>query len=302
MNGILRIVLALGALLTLSSAAMAGTIVGSTASADLGGTLFLDSDSGSTVVSALVADGEYRGQGGATVAGQLGTTASFFGASGTFAKVTGSASWTKTFDAAAGSTATFDFFIPEAAIGFISNNVPGLIGSYNVDIVFNGASIFDALGEVQLTGSFPVDPIDFSLDQQGTILSATFADDILIDDEIGRGYRFGAFSGRLNLSPVAGVNTIEYSMTTMVDGLIGETGALASIGDPLNLAQQPAGANLTVNGGDSPVVPEPSTLVIMLLGGLVMLLYRNRYFDKTNYRGPSLDPTTIEPSQTSALV
>lgn len=277
MQRIFRIALALGGLITLCSAAMAGTIVGSTASVDFGGTLLSDSDIGSTVVSALLEDGEYRGQGGATAAGQLGTSAQFFGASGTSATITAGASWSKTFDATAGSTATFEFFIPGAAIGFTSNNVPRLIGSYDVEIVFNGNSIFDAFGEVELTNGFPLLPSDFSLDQQGTLLSATFANDFLIDGNIGGGYRFGAFSGNLNLSPVAGVNTIEYSMTTMVDGLVGETGALASIGDPLNLAQQPAGANLTVNSGRPPVVPEPSTLVVMLLGGLVMLLHRNRF-------------------------
>jgi len=264
--------LALGALITLSSAAMAAPIVGATASADVGGTFFSDSDTGPAAASASVVGGEYRGQGGATAAGQLGTTAQFFGASGTFATITAGASWTETFNATAGSTATFDFFIPDAAIGFTSNNVPGLIGSYEVDIVFNGTSIFDAFGEVQLTNGFPVGPSDFSLDQQGTSLSTTFATDILVDGAPGRGYRFGAFSGSLNLTPVAGLNTLVYSMTTMVDGLIGETRALASIGDPLNLAQQPAGANLTVGGGPAPV-PEPNTLVLMLLGGAAMLLY-----------------------------
>jgi hypothetical protein len=273
MKSIFQIVFALGALMTWSSAAMAATIVGATASAHVGGTFFTDSDTGSAAASASVVDlieSEYRGQSGATAAGQLGTTAQFFGASGTFATITAAANWTETFDATASSTATIDFFIPDAAIGFTSNNVPGLIGSYEVAILFNGTSIFDAFGEVELTSN---SPDIFSLDQQGTILSATFASDIPIDGATGSGYRFGAFSGSLNLSPVAGVNTLEYSMTTMVAGLIGETGALASIGDPLNLAQQPAGANLTVGGGPSPV-PEPNTLVMMLLGGLTMLLVR----------------------------
>ena len=63
-------------------------------------------------------------------------------------------------------------------------------------------------------------------------------------------------------------------MSTMVDGLIGETGALASNGDPLNLSQQPAGAKLSVIGG-SHTVPEPNTLVVILLSGLAMLCSRS---------------------------
>jgi hypothetical protein len=81
---------------------------------------------------------------------------------------------------------------PEAAIGFTSNNVPRLKGSCDVEIVLNGTSIFDALGEVELTTGFPLAPSEFLLNQQGTILNATFANDLLMDGSIGRGYRFGA--------------------------------------------------------------------------------------------------------------
>ena len=252
----------------LSPAVMALPLVEATAGADLEKnsviTSVTDSDSGTVAASASVIGSEYAGRGASDSSGRLAVSAEFFGASGTFAEIRGGSSWTETFDATAGTPALFDFFIPGAAIGFEANNVDGLVGSFMVEVLFNGDSVFSASAEVETLAGTPQSAGDLRLTQSGEILNAVFGTGIAPSfGLVGAGYRFNSFSGSLDLTAIDGTNTIVYSMSSLVDGLIGETSALASIGDPLNLSAQ-EGVTLTVDTVAAPI-PEPST--ILLLGG-----------------------------------
>jgi len=227
----------------------------------------------------------YVGQGAADSAGNLGVSAAFLGAGGGAITVGASALWTDTFNFVSGP-ATFDFFIPGAAIGFESNNVPGLSGSFLVDILLNGSSIFSAGAALAMNpnspnGASPSVATDLLLTQTGTPLTSTFATNIApsFGTPIGvgsAGYRFGPYSGSLALSPLVGMNTIEYSMQAMVSGSRGETSAIASIGDPLSLSQQPFGATLTVAHAHAVSVPEPTTLSLLGAGLLAIGFGRRR--------------------------
>jgi hypothetical protein len=108
---------------------------------------------------------------------------------------------------------------------------------------------------------------DLELIHTGTTeLRATFATDVAPSFGLGgAGYRFGAFQGSLDLLGGAGTNTVVYNMSSLVEGLIGETSALAFVGDPLDLAQQPGGVTL-IPGGDGPDVPVPAPFWLMFAG------------------------------------
>ncbi len=251
--------------IVLSSGAMAVPVMGASADAVLNGVFSSNSDSSSTAASAIVVGSEHTGRGASDATGRLGVSAEFLGASGTTASIGANATYTDTFDYVTGSS-TFDFFIPSAAIGFEANNVPGLTGSFLVEVFLNGVNIFTTGSTVETIAGTPQDPADLLLTQSGTLLTSVF--DTGIADSFGlggAGYRFNPFSGSLDVSPLIGTNTISYSMDARVNGLIGETSAIASIGDPLNLSQQPAGVTLTVNSGTAPV-PEPGTLALLIAG------------------------------------
>lgn len=233
-------------------------------------------------------DEGYEGQGAADSAGNLGVSAAFLGgAGGNLITVGASATWTETFDYLSGP-ATFDFFIPGAAIGFEANNVSGLMGSFLVEILLNGSSIFNAGATVTTTSLTPRVETDLSLMQTGTSLTPIFATDIAppFGEPFGlgsAGYRFGPFSGSLALNPLVGItNEIVYRMSAEVTGNPGETSAIASIGDPLNLNQQNPGVTLsgvTPTTDHHPVsvsVPEPTTLSLLGAGLLAIGLRRRR--------------------------
>lgn len=255
-----------------------------------------DDNSSPASASALAQDpgGEAQAQSAADVGGQLGASASFFGAGGDQAEVSASASWSESFISTAGSSAQFDFFIPGAAIGIQANNVCCLQGGYDIKIQFNGDDIFSATGvltqvpEPSGFNNFPSDPDDVNLVQTGTILAPTFTNGIAEwfgGPGNGAGYLFGSFGDSLTLNPQDGDNFLIYTMDVFVLGLIGETSAIASIGDPFALTQNgpdPSimGATLSFGGGPSPVpLPAGVWLFATALLGLVgftrpRLLYR----------------------------
>ena len=97
--------------------------------------------------------------------------------------------------------------------------------------------------------------------QTGTILTSSF-DPVSVAPGFGAGYVFNSYGDSLSLAPNVGVNTLVYSMTAFVRGLIGETSAIAYIGDPVNLSQSGGnpgipGSTLTISGDISPV-PVPA--------------------------------------------
>lgn len=239
-------------------------VVTAEATATLGGVPFSDSDAGLATADAVVEGGEHAGRGAANVGGKLGVSAEFFGASGTQATITAGSSWTDSFS---GPSARFDFFIPAAAVGFWANNVPRLSGSFFVEILLNGVSVFSAGANARTLVGTPRFPGDIELIQTGTTnLVATFATDVAPTFGLGgAGYRFEAFSGGLDLLGGVGDNTVEYRMSSLVEGLIGETSALAFVGDPLSLSQQPGGVSLTP-GNDGATVPAPAPIWLMLIG------------------------------------
>jgi hypothetical protein len=238
--------------------------LGAEAKAILDGVNFSDSDTSSSAASAVVEGDEHTGRGAAEVGGKLAVSAGFFGANGIQASISGGSSWTDSFS---GPRARFDFFIPEAAIGFEANNVNDLFGSVFVEILLNGVRVFSAGADVRALAGTPRTPDDVELTQTGTTdLVGSFATDIAPSFGLGgAGYGFAAFTGSLDLLGDVGTNLVEYRMSSLVEGLIGETSALAFVGDPLNLSQQPGGVSLTP-GGDVPTVPEPAPIWLMLMG------------------------------------
>lgn len=257
---------------TVSSTAVAITTTTATALAQSSAISLTDTNTSPTSASALVTNNEVRGQSVSNASGHLATSASFYGFCCQVTNVSAEASWTETFVATAGSTAQFNFFIPGAAIGFNANNSGPLSGGYSVEILLNGVSQFLATADVTTTVGTPKTAADLSLTQTGTILNSTFATGIAQTMVLeGAGYRFDAFGGSLNLSPVTGDNILTYSMSVFVNGPIGETSAVASIGDPLNLSQSPAeGVTFSIDNSTSPV---PVPAAIWLFGsGLIGLI------------------------------
>ena len=225
----------------------------------------LDTDPGPASADARVSGprGESDANGVAIDSGHLAAQATFNGAQGRYTNVIANATWSETFTANAGSSATFDFFIPQALLGFGANNVSNLNGGFAVDISLNGVSQFSATAEVLTTGSFPSTPADMPLVQTGTILTSSFNSGSVAPG-FGAGYVFNSYGDSLSLAPIAGDNTLVYTMSAFVRGLIGETSAIAYIGDPLSLSQSGGnpgipGSSLTIDSGVPPV-PVPAAI------------------------------------------
>lgn len=276
----LALIASLAAALTLPSwSARAVPVATAEAVATINGIATTDTDPGPASAFASQVDpgsfSQFSATAASNAAGQLGVTAEFFGAAGVRANLTATATWTETITSSADSEVEFDFFIPGGAIGFQANNVPGLSGGFFVEVLFNGSPVFISTAEVQTLDNSPVDEADYLLNQEGTALPATFATGVAPGfDDGGSGFLFGALSRTLILTPIVGDNTIQYTMRAEVDGLIGETAALASIGDPLNLSQSGPGSSVTIIPGGAQV-PEPTTTVL-LLAGLVGTARRRR--------------------------
>ena len=234
----------------------------------------MDPGPGSANARVTGPQGESEAHAAADDGGHLAAQATFNGAQGQYANIIANATWTETFTATTGSSATFDFFIPQALLGFGANNVSNLNGGFAVDISLNGVSQFSATAEILTTGSFPSTPADMPLVQTGTILTSSF-DPVSVAPGFGAGYVFNSYGDSLSLAPNVGVNTLVYSMTAFVRGLIGETSAIAYIGDPVNLSLSGGnpgipGSMLTIDGGVSPMpIPAAVWLFGTALVGLV---------------------------------
>lgn len=224
------------------------------------GNITTDSETSPTSASAQAIDprGEASGLAASDDSGRLAASASFSGANGTFATVRADASYSKTFTSTAGSLDMFKFVIPGATIGFSANNVAPLLGGYEVKVLFNGATLFSSKADVETVSGSPVEESDLSLTQSGTILDSSFATGLFGFGLPDAGYVFDSFTGIFDLPSITGDNVITYSMSVFVDGLIGETAAISSIGDPLDLSQNP-GVELTI-GSTVPPVPVPAAV------------------------------------------
>lgn len=231
---------------------------------------FADSDPGPDSANARVTDprNEAEAHGVATTGGQLAANANWNGAQGQRAHVSATATWEEQFVATAGSSAEFSFHIPQALIGFGANNVRNLYGGFSVDISLNNSSVFSASASVLTTGAFPSTAADMPLVESGPLTWSFSSTDV--EPGFGAGYVFDPFTGLLNLDPVDGDNTLSYTMTAFVIGLIGETSAIAYIGDPLSLSQsggnsQLPGSTLTLSESISPV-PVPGAVWLFATG------------------------------------
>ena len=80
------------------------------------------------------------GRGAADSAGNLGVSAAFLGARGGAITVDASAMWTDTFNFVSGP-ATFDFFIPGAAIAFESNNPGRAKSTAHAPLLFSAQTV-----------------------------------------------------------------------------------------------------------------------------------------------------------------
>ena len=220
-----------------------------------------------------------------TAEGGIAVSAGFLGASGTSAVVNSRASWSETYTATA-AAATFKFFIPGATLAVESNNVPGLKAAYDVQVLLDGGAIFSSMSELELLSGFANSEADLKLTETGQDLDALFINDLTTTPLGGgvfgeglSGYIFDAFFGDIELQNlVVGEEfTITYQMASAVDGLVGETAAFASIGDPFSL-QQDAGVSLVFGednngGGSSPdPIPLPAPAYLILLGLVALRL------------------------------
>lgn len=236
--------------------AFAETVVGTGITA----TTTTDNETSPTSASAQADDprGEASGLAASDDSGRLAASASFSGANGTFATVQADATYSETFTGTAGSPGMLKFFIPGATIGFSANNVAPLLGGYEVKVSFNGDTLFSSTADVETLSGSPVIESDLLLTQSGTILDSSFATGLIGFGLPDAGYVFDSFTRTLDLPSITGDNIITYSMRVFVEGLIGETAAIASIGDPLDLSQNP-GVELTI-GSTVPPVPVPAAV------------------------------------------
>ena len=221
---------------------------------------------------------EHSGQAEVDSAGNIEVTSQFFGANGDDAQITSTASWTEAFNFAAGDTATFDFFIPGGVIAFEANNVSGLVGSFGVAVLLNGNDIFSTFTEVTTSVGTPTQESDLAVSESGTTLTRTFATGPAAGFGLtGAGFSFGPYTGSLDLATdaVVGTNTLLYVMQSEVSPFIGETSAIASIGDPLglNTGSPPGSASLT--SGPAIAAPAPAPLALLLIGLTLVLFVRS---------------------------
>jgi hypothetical protein len=251
-----------------TSIVQAVPVLSANVTATVEGVLTENTDSGGPVAAASVVGAEHSGRADVDSAGNIGTTAGFFGANGVTADIVSTAIWEDTFIYNVGDTATFDFFIPGGVIAFEANSVSGLNGSIGVAVVLNGVPIFSSLSEVQTLAGTPTTAADLLLTQTGTALSASFANGLA--DSLGltgAGYTFGSFTGSFDLSTDAlvGANALTYVMHSTVGDFIGETSAIASIGDPLRVNTGQPGVTLTAGpGGPVVTTPAPGSSLLLL--------------------------------------
>lgn len=223
--------------------------------------------------------------------GKLSAFASYFGvADPDVLNNSATATWSETFNATAGSSAQFDFFIPEAGIGFEANGTRGLTGGWEVLIELNGVEVFSSRAEVTTVGfrfdNSPVAPrhVPFAVDADGSELdpTPTFNGDLAPTFGLnGAGWLFDPFSGSLDLAPQEGENILSYMLRAYVFGSTGEAAAVAFIGDPLSLTQSGGdplipGSLLTLGDGPVPPVPVPAAVWLFATGVIGILGLRRR--------------------------
>jgi len=179
---------------------------------------------------------------------------------------TAEATWSDTFT----NPLTLTFHIPQVTLGIWDYCYCGTdTAGYLVNILLNGSVIWESSGE--LHGGLTLDP-DYNITTSGTDIGLQKVSDPFYLAK----YQSDPYSGALDIGPIAPGEsfTIDYYMKVWTSGFDYEQGAEASIGDPFTLT----GGTITVSGGPSAPIPEPSTLLLLGSGltGIVWLRRKNR--------------------------
>jgi len=140
---------------------------------------------------------------------------------------------------------------------------------YSINVLLNGSTIWSS--SATLNGGYILTP-DYTLTKSGTDIGLTEISDwsylaLFQSNPYEENIPLGPFNPGESF-------TLEYRMSATANGIDYEQGAIAAIGDPFTLT----GGTITVNGGPSAPIPEPSTLLLLGSGltGIVWLRRKNR--------------------------